>query len=170
MASLRDARLPEAFWSKVSEDSTGCWLWTGPMFVEGYGRYNQSPGTRLAHRVAFEALVGQVDDGLVIDHLCRVRRCVNPAHMEAVTNVENVMRGMSPPAMNAAATHCKYGHPFDDENTYTAPDGRRKCRTCCRDKARNRRLRDPAKYAAMRERDAIKRKERHRRAKKQRKT
>ena len=112
-----------------------CWPWVGSKSVTGYGKIRKgakNEGTVLAHRVAFELAFGPIPDGLVLDHLCRVRHCVNPAHLEPVTSVENVMRGKNPPAMNALKTHCPEGHPFDGTNTYVY-QGHRQCRRCrCR--------------------------------------
>lgn len=87
----------------------------------------------LAHRYAYELLVGPIPEGLHIDHLCRVRLCVNPAHLEAVTCHENNRRSTSPTAVNAKKTHCPRGHEYTEENTYFAPpDGRRMCKPCAR--------------------------------------
>jgi hypothetical protein len=80
---------------------------------------------RLAHRVIYEYLVGPIPDGLSIDHLCRVRHCVNPAHLEPVTHRENVLRGQAPTAVNGRKTRCKRGHEFNR----TVRNGRR-CYTC----------------------------------------
>ena len=85
-------------------------------------------------RVAYEMVVGPIPDGLQIDHLCRVRNCVNPDHLEPVTPRENTMRGYSIQAQNARKTHCIHGHPFEG-NTYARPDGNRECAVC--KKARN---------------------------------
>lgn len=123
------------FWSKV-EKSKGCWLWTGTISVYGYRRFSFTvDGKRRetsAHRWSYEHLVGPIPDGLHIDHLCRVRNCVRPTHLEAVTCRTNVLRGVAPPAQNYLATHCKHGHPFDDKNTYIRPNGNRGCVTCRR--------------------------------------
>lgn len=72
----------------------------------------------MAHRVAFELWVGEIPPGLVLDHTCRVRHCVAPEHLEAVTQVENVLRSRGLPAIHAAKTHCHRGHAFDEQNTY----------------------------------------------------
>ncbi|MGW1998514.1 HNH endonuclease signature motif containing protein [Embleya sp. NPDC001921] len=86
--------------------------------------------TLRAHRFAFRYFVGQLVDGMVIDHLCRNRQCVNPHHMEAVTVRENTLRGEAAPAHNIAKNHCDAGHPFDRINTYLDPRGHRGCRAC----------------------------------------
>ncbi len=91
-----------------------------------------------AHRFAYELLVGPIPDGLVIDHLCRVRHCVNPAHMEPVTRWENTLRGGSFSAVAARQTHCVNGHPFDEENTHVDRRGFRRCRACNRERLRRR--------------------------------
>lgn len=111
-----------------------CIVWTGPLDRDGYGRR----GNKLAHRLAYEAANGAIGGGLTIDHLCRNRACVNPAHLEAVTRRENTLRGEGPAAVNARKTHCQAGHPFDERNTYLAPGRdrrgrstqRRQCRAC----------------------------------------
>lgn len=109
-----------------------CWLWTGSVATNGYGRVRDSDREVQAHRAVYQLLVGPIPDGLQVDHLCRVRNCVNPAHLEAVTQRENIPRGCSEPAKNAAKSECLMGHLFSPENTYTYPDGRRECRTCRR--------------------------------------
>ena len=119
------------------EPNTGCWLWMG-WTVRGYGRYGVEG--RLAHRLFYETYVGPIPDGLVIDHICRVRSCVNPAHMRVVTSGENVLCGVGPSAESARKTHCVRGHAFDDSNTQRPANAknrvRRVCRTCKREMAR----------------------------------
>jgi hypothetical protein len=115
----------------VRHPLTGCWLWTACTNAFGYGTLWVNVRPMLAHRVAYELFVGPIPEGLNLDHLCRVRRCVNPAHLEPVTQRENVMRGISVTAKNAAVTHCHQGHPFDDANTYRN-NGKRQCRICQR--------------------------------------
>lgn len=124
-----------AFWAKVKRTSS-CWLWTGAMRGTGYGHLAWQGSYRAAHRVAYELLVGPIPDGLVLDHLCRTPACVNPAHLEPVTQRTNVIdRGTGPFAKRARQTHCKRGHEFTPENTYIYPSrGVRYCRTCHRDR------------------------------------
>lgn len=131
----------DRFMAKVDKDApNGCWLWTAALDDGGYGVFGvTSSCTRKAHRFAYENLVGPIPAGLQLDHLCRVRNCVNPDHLEPVTPRVNVLRGVGPTAKNAAKTHCIHGHPFDAKNTYTDPRGRRDCRKCIA-------LRDP-RYA-----------------------
>lgn len=131
--SLRDRLLLQAL-----VDDDGCWLWTGALLRNGYARLRTEMAdggkSRLAHRASYEEFVGPIPEGLTIDHLCRVRHCVNPAHLEAVTHRENIMRGETRAAENAAKTVCIHGHEFTFANTYVSPDGKRACRTCQRDR------------------------------------
>ena len=122
----------QRFWEKV-EKTEGCWLWIASREGGGYGRFYLTHGHGVpAHRFAYELLVGPIPPGLEIDHLCRNRACVNPAHLEPVTHRINDLRGINPPAMNARKTHCPHGHPYDLLNTYTGYKGCRDCRICHR--------------------------------------
>ncbi|MDN5929664.1 MAG: HNH endonuclease [Pseudonocardia sp.] len=109
----------------------GCWIWLGPSH-KGYAAYGRN---KLAHRRSYEDSVGPIPAGLEIDHLCRQTMCVNPAHLEPVTRLENIRRRY------ALQTHCKHGHVFDESNTYWRPNGRRDCRACFRDRTRRYQLR-----------------------------
>lgn len=108
---------------------TPCWICTS-IDLQGYGRMSHLGTQRRAHRVMYMRLVGPIPEGLVLDHLCRVRSCVNPEHLEPVTNEENLKRGFGWGALNAAKTHCAKGHPFSGENLYVKPNGERACRAC----------------------------------------
>lgn len=133
MATYADTRLPERFWSKV-EPGDECWRWTGALTL-GYGSFRVGGrGSKLlqAHRHAYLELVGPVAAGLVLDHLCRTRSCVNPDHLEPVTIAENIRRGVGASALNAAKIQCDSGHPFNEANTYTTGRGWRRCRECSR--------------------------------------
>lgn len=131
--SNRYLPLDVRFWKKVVK-SDGCWDWAGMIDAkEGYGRFGYQGRTVSAHRVAYELTVGPIPAGLVIDHLCRNRRCVNPAHMQPVTDRENILRGIGPTAVNSAKTHCLRGHEFSASNTRIDRLGKRNCRACDRD-------------------------------------
>ncbi len=120
------------FWSKVdkSGEGQGCWEWTAYKSPEGYGR-SRLGKKRLAHRIAYELLVGPVPEGLQLDHLCRNRSCVNPAHLEPVTSRENTARGITLAAAQSALTHCVRGHGFGGDNLQYRANGRaRTCRMC----------------------------------------
>lgn len=123
----------ERFWAKVEKTET-CWLWTGATSSWGYGNFYVDGKYLKAHRWAYENFVGPIPEGLDLDHLCRVRHCVRPTHLEPATRRENLKRGEVPwGAWQLARTHCPQGHPYSGENLYTYPDGRRACRTCALD-------------------------------------
>lgn len=120
----------ERFREKVVFDNeTGCWLWNGAKKESGYGTFFDGKVVT-AHRWSYAYHIGPIPAGKHLDHLCRVRNCVNPLHMEPVTKKENDLRGQSPLAINARKTHCDNGHEFTPENTYVYPGGGRKCRRC----------------------------------------
>lgn len=119
----------ERFWSRVAV-TPSCWLWTGSEWAGGYGRFIVGKKPHLPHRWAYERLVGPIEEGLTLDHLCRVQLCVRPDHLEPVTQRENTLRGTSPAAENAKKTHCKRDHPLSGENLYINPRGERQCRVC----------------------------------------
>lgn len=129
-----DASLPIRFWSKVTVDTgSGCWLWTGAATSTGYGSTLWEGRAQSTHRVAYMVLTGKaIPDGLTLDHLCRAKRCVNPAHLEPVTSGENTMR-----RWNSHEGLCAKGHRM----TRGEGSERRYCPTCRAEKARPRTLR-----------------------------
>ncbi len=140
---MAKATLEERFWSKVDKagpiplhrpDLGPCWLWTGFVDPDGYGRiaYGKRGQAAHAHNIGYLLLRGPIDDGLEFDHLCKIRRCVNPWHGERTTHPANVLRGESFSAVNARKTHCAQGHPYDEANTYHRTRGGRDCRQCRR--------------------------------------
>lgn len=149
----------ERFWAKVNRNGPvseraphlgPCWEWLGATNA-GYGWFNpegRAHGPMAAYRWAYKRFVGPVPAGLCLDHLCHYRLCVNPAHLEPVTLVENKRRGDSPFAVNARKTHCARGHELTYENTYHSPACvGRVCAQCRRDWAL-------AAYARKREANA----------------
>lgn len=126
------------------EASGDCWVFTGFRGSDGYPRLSLGFGRQkrsvLAHRVVYEMLREPIPADLQLDHLCRNRACINPAHLEPVTSRVNTLRGVSPSALNAAKTHCKRGHRFDEKNTRLRPGGVRACRECERYRRRRRSL------------------------------
>ena len=101
------------FWNHVDKTNEyGCWTWTGYVDPRGYARISVENRPQFIHRFSYELHKGPIPEGLTIDHLCRTRHCVNPAHLEAVTDRENILRGISAVAVNARKTACPRGHPY----------------------------------------------------------
>lgn len=128
----RGGSLAERFWARVNKTDT-CWLWIGFVTESGYGlcpmgnrRY------RPAHRVSWKLAGRDLVVGMHLDHLCRVRNCVNPDHLDQVTPAVNNARGVGPAAQNRRKTHCIRNHEFDLINTRWLPNGSRKCVACSR--------------------------------------
>lgn len=113
-------------------NSSPCWQWTA-YTLRGHGHFNIGSGKYLAHRINYFLIKKSIPDGLVLDHLCKNKGCVNPDHLEPVTFGENARRGRT---IDANRTHCSYGHEFTQENTYIHKNNRstsgfiRACRTC----------------------------------------
>lgn len=143
--SLPPKRLAQFYALTMPEPNSGCWLWMGNIHPrKGYGTFQLRVGpdiwiSRLAHRVSYEHFKGKIPEGLQIDHLCRVRSCVNPAHLEAVTGRENILRGTGWAATKAKQTHCLRGHTLTEDNIYRYGNERH-CILCMN-------LRKPAKNA-----------------------
>lgn len=120
----------ERFTSKyLINKETNCWEWNAYIGYKGYGRFGFNGRVDYAHRVSYMLFNGEIGDGLVIDHLCRNRSCVNPKHLEQVTSSENTARGIN---LNQTKTHCPRGHEYTKENTYINKRGQRSCRECNR--------------------------------------
>lgn len=142
------ASLQERFETKyIPEPNSGCWLWTGGATSAGYGiiytgNSGELPKSTTAHRIAYLLFKGPIPDGLEIDHLCRVRSCVNPDHLEAVSHRVNLFRGKSISSIHSRLTHCPKGHPYSDDNLYVHnKTGWRQCRICRSHHSRNRKSR-----------------------------
>lgn len=146
MITKRDMSLTmkERFWAKVDKNGpNGCWIWTASRDDYGYGQFRGMAHGNGAHRYSWELVNGPIPEGLVIDHfVCENPPCVNPAHMIVTTNRHNVTRSGSLGMLNARKTHCVRGHPFDASNTSYTKTGTRVCKTCQRERSRERRARE----------------------------
>src|SRR3990167_1418184 len=114
----------------IPEPMSGCWIWLASLNRWGYARFQDSGQ---AHRKAYEYWKGPIPEGLDLDHLCRVRCCVNPAHLEPVSRQTNLLRGIGFPAIYANTTHCPKGHPYEGMNCIKEVDRgyiHRRCRIC----------------------------------------
>lgn len=116
----------QAKYESVTE--SGCWIWTASLDLNGYGQFSYKGKRHAAHRVSYELFKGPAPTEL--DHICRVRCCVNPDHLEGVTHHVNLMRGRSFSAVNAQKTHCPHGHLLAGGNLHIRPNGKRQCRSC----------------------------------------
>jgi hypothetical protein len=126
------------FDSKINYLPNGCWLWTAAIWPTGYAQYRVNRRTLRAHRYAYQVVNGKVPPGLDLDHLCRNRACVNPAHLEPVTHSVNLKRGINVGKHHLRKTHCPKGHPYDEVNTYRY-HGKRMCRACAHERDLRRR-------------------------------
>lgn len=139
MASLTS--LPLRIQSKIEPvTESGCWIWTAFCDRDGYGRVYADNTMRFAHRSVYALLRSKIPDGLTIDHLCRVRCCVNPDHLEVVTIRENCLRGFNVAGINARKTHCPNGHALIAGNLRKLKTDIRKCRLCYNEQCRRRRV------------------------------
>ena len=124
----------DRFWDKVEKTDT-CWLWKAHTNQFGYGVFRLNGKLQKVHRVAYSLSVGEIESGLVIDHLCRNKSCCNPDHLEAVTILENNLRYV------ATITHCKQGHEYTSETIYINSNGARECLWCKRERNKQYKLR-----------------------------
>lgn len=122
----------------IRYETNGCWTWTGTRTTSGYGLLSVNAKLLLVHRLAYQTLVREIPPGMHLDHLCRNRACINPKHLDVVTNRENVMRGMSPSAVIRRQGICKNGHEMVGENIYVPPKRpqHRTCRECRKRRSR----------------------------------
>lgn len=146
----------DRFWKRVNKngpvsserpDLGPCWIWQGGASKYGYGQMYLDGKVRYTHRISYEIANGQIPQGLHIDHLCKVHRCCNPSHIEAVLPGTNTLRGNGQSGRNLRKTHCIYGHEFTPENTryYPSKPNARHCLTCIQ-----RRHRENYKYERKR--------------------
>jgi Pyruvate/2-oxoacid:ferredoxin oxidoreductase delta subunit len=111
--------------------NTGCWFWLGNHSPAGYAMFTAKKGRISgAHRYSYEIHKGPIPVGLEVDHICNMKGCVNPDHLQALTSRQNQMRTNSPIAQNSRKTHCHKGHEFTPENTVKHSGGGRECREC----------------------------------------
>lgn len=116
------------FMDSVDVGSSGCWLWNKSTDVNGYSQFSIRGQMMKGHRFIYEIYIGNIEDGLEIDHLCRVRHCVNPEHLEAVTHAENLRR-MPRHRTEQWQSSCKNGHPLTEGNYFIRSDsGTKRCR------------------------------------------
>jgi hypothetical protein len=137
--------LEERFWPKVTK-AASCWIWTGARTTSGYGtiRFGRPDRvTYLAHRLSYTWHVGPIPDGLVIDHLCRNRACVNPEHLDPVPQSVNMNRSRRP--------MCRRGlHAMTDDNITPTSKGSRSCTACIKEKRQRRTIREAEARKAAR--------------------
>lgn len=129
MRLSRNLPWPDRILAKSSVDESGCWIWQMKIDRHGYGKITVMGKQCLAHRISYEQFMGSIPDSKPLDHLCRVRCCVNPFHLEPVSDAENALRGNSPNIVAFRENRCRKGHPMTKDNVYVEQKGRR-CRRC----------------------------------------
>ena len=127
----------QRFFTHIDMDFGECYLWISNKDKDGYGIFSYNGSNVLAHRYSYEAFVSYIPEGLVIDHVCRNTSCVNPSHLEPVTQRENVLRGYNPASINSKKLYCINGHSLSGKNLYiNRKANKRYCRECGRIKSR----------------------------------
>jgi hypothetical protein len=124
--------------NRLVKTEAGCWLWPGELNEKGYGKVDFEGRKWRVHRLVYTHLRGPIPAGLELDHLCRVNRCANPDHLEALTRQEHAKRH---PRSLRRRSHCRRGHPLVGDNLYVRPTGSRVCRTCSQEAVRRYRAR-----------------------------
>lgn len=137
--------LVHRFWSKVDKyGPNGCWNWTASTHQRGYGSFHFDGRSRPAHRLSYSWAKGAIPAGLQIHHTCENKRCVNPAHLIAISAGAHTLIGNSWSGKNSRKTHCPQGHPLSGNNLHTRKNGRRRCRMCDRQRSRDYQLTSPS--------------------------
>lgn len=132
-----DQKALKRFWTKVFKNKN-CWMWVGARTATHghyYGNFHIAGKNYLAHRVAYILMNGEINNDYVIDHICGNGLCVNPLHLQNITNKENILKGKTPSARHAKKTHCSKGHPYSKSNTCKSGN-KRYCLICSRRKGR----------------------------------
>lgn len=132
----------EKFLSKINTSmAKECWDWTGFIDRDGYGKFHIGKLCRFTHRISYEIFIKKIDDGMVIDHICRNRRCCNPDHLREVSvKINSLENSVSITANNNVKTHCINGHELTFDNLYIYGNHRR-CKACIFIRQKERRLR-----------------------------
>ena len=115
---------------RLSDIIGECWVWKGNINDTGYGKINIRRKPYLAHRISYEVFIGEIHEGLQINHTCQNRACINPDHLEVITIKERNRRGNGIAAQHLRQTHCKRGHPLSGDNLLIHKSGSRECRAC----------------------------------------
>ena len=144
---MTSAQMPDRFWSKVVKGGDDdCWRWSAKCAWNGYGQFRLDGRIQYAHRVSYALMVGPIEKGLDLDHVCRRRDCVNPNHLRPCTRRQNIHApgSLCVAAMRARVTHCPRGHEYSGENLRMTGTGSRRCAACSREKSAERRQRSAA--------------------------
>jgi len=137
----------DRFLKKTKVCKSGCIIWTGSIRRNGYGRFRYDGKIGTAHRWIYQYYYGEIPKGLFIDHVCRMKACVNIDHLRAVTPKQNAIENnVGPIAINALKTSCIHGHVFANDNVYIPSNGHRICRECAKNRMSVYRKEDPERF------------------------